>query len=191
MFRFRWEHSKNSPAGKFDTLSWHSMQQYRSHVVLWRRAQKLVWGHFRGLWQSLTPSKTWQLFPCSWASYAPSGEMNTCDIQRGVLYPSQLCKGGHWHDKKHYSSSTGSVSYPLSGFSLIWLRPQAVAKERLVCCGHVLVMGCVCTPLLLLCRSALSPPHLQKLSSSPSVEELKPGLSKPPLLVQMADCLSH
>lgn len=58
-----------------------------------------------------------------------TGEINPqpsyeCDLLwswrvRGrVLQSSQLCKGGHWHDKKHYPTSAGSASYqppPLSG----------------------------------------------------------------------------
>lgn len=39
-------------------------------------------------------------------------------VRGRVLQSSQLCKGGHWHDKKHYPTSAGSASYqppPLSG----------------------------------------------------------------------------
>lgn len=81
------------------------------------RPQKLVWEHFGGFLCFMTHSKTCQ---CSSASYAPSeGPWNVSGLFVNMSIPipsqvmgvgdlgdffhvSQLFKGGHWHDTKHY-----------------------------------------------------------------------------------------
>lgn len=81
------------------------------------RPQELVCGCFWHLWQAMTimSCKIWQLplMQCSWANYVPSERMNTFGPmmnatltqyllwwEGGLLQLSQLCKGGHWNDKK-------------------------------------------------------------------------------------------
>lgn len=50
----------------------------------------------------------------------------------GVLQLSQLCKGGYWHDKNHFSTSEGSASYDLL---LYWFKIQSLQCSPSVLCG--------------------------------------------------------
>lgn len=68
----------------------------------------------------------------------------------------------------------GWISF-LSAFSLIWLKNQGVAKQRLVCNGHPPVVG---VHLGCACAHQRFQHHTPNRSPSPLQLGCKPGLSK-------------
>lgn len=70
-----------------------------------------------------------------------------------VLHLSQMCKGGHWCDKKHFPTFAGSVPYPQ--LVLSWSSSGG---------------GTPLSPIL--GASEVSTPHMEPLSFSPSIGDV-------------------
>lgn len=160
-----WEHPGITPRSEFNIVWCSTVYHAQSSGG---RAQKRVWGYFGDVWWFGTLSKTWQL-PLRLLELS-----QLCPIRRdghpqaslwtggGVFHSSQLCRGRHWQDKKHYPTSQNFI-----GFFAHLSQNQLVAKQMFTCHGQ---------PLLHLTAPGLFP-------CTPS--------AKHPLLLQMADCLSH
>lgn len=126
MFRFGWNAQIPTLEGEFYSVWCSTVDplQYVDHgQSSGGRPQKLVWGTlevFNGSWH-LVRCDSYLWWQYNWASYATSEGRNTfrpTGGEEGVLKWSQLCKGGYWHDKKHYPALAGSASYlpsPLFG----------------------------------------------------------------------------
>lgn len=137
---------------------WHTpMQHSRSHVVLWKKAQKWVWGasgifdgwHLFHLWHFLRHDSCFRVVEPvmphqeGWILVSVHGT-----LPRREFYTWAICVRENIGMIKALFLLYGICF--LSAFSFIWLRPQAVAKQRLVCCSPALVTGWCEPPLLLL-----------------------------------------
>lgn len=139
-----WEHPGIIPRSEFNIV-WCSTVD---HAVLRWKAPEISLG---ALWGCLMVCDTFQdmtavsqvtglkpVMPHQ-KRLTPSG---FCVNRRGFSNPSQLCRGRHWQDKKHYPTSQNLI-----GFFAHLSQNQLVAKQMFTCQGHPLLhltlhLGC-------------------------------------------------